>query len=269
MQNFFLGVLKNNMNYFTNSNISFNGRCPQIKDAQWVCHNINSNFPHISITRRIPAFKKIINDNPELSVVPKSLYSMSEILKTLVNMKESNFFKWSKLEKYNKIQSLINYSIKSITSFAQARIFSNYMFNGNKFLVAIDMITNSKLGNCGEESIFTDFILKLNGVKNACIVDLKNPSNNIRHSVCVFNRDGSKFEKVINNKTIVVDTWAGKVDFANNLIPFYKYQCKNYFGIKPDEKLEFVFYKQYDIPEKDLNEYIKNLPDIFFKKKQK
>ena len=49
-----------------NDNISFSARNPQIRDAQWVCQTVNSNFGHISTTKIRPKIEHLIKLNPDL-----------------------------------------------------------------------------------------------------------------------------------------------------------------------------------------------------------
>ena len=53
------------MNSISN-NINFSGRCPQIRDAQWVCHIVNTAYPHVSSTRFSAPMYRLKQENAEL-----------------------------------------------------------------------------------------------------------------------------------------------------------------------------------------------------------
>ena len=88
--------------------------------------------------------------------------------------------------------------------------------------------------NCHESSLLTALTLKLNGIKNVYTAALRNGTAKVDHVICFFNRDGSEYKDAIkNNQTIIVDTWANKCDFANNVFKEYQGIWEEY--IKPDE----------------------------------
>ena len=71
-----------------------------------------------------------------------------------------------------------------------------------------------------EENLFQFFIAKF-----------------LAHTVCAFNRDGSVCNQIENNNTIIVDSWCGMVDFANNMIHNYKNMFQEHFKIPKNKKI--------------------------------
>ena len=77
--------------------------------------------------------------------------------------------------------------------------------------------------------------MKLNNIDNACCVSLATELHGLDHAVCVFNRSGKEFSgEIINNNTIIVDSWLGIVDFANNALKTIQNCYKHYVGLYND-----------------------------------
>ena len=90
-----------------------------------------------------------------------------------------------------------------------------------------------------------EIALKMNGVKNSYTANLSYNGNMLDHSVCVFNKDGSEFTGVVNNKTIIVDPWAGFADFANNAFVRYKNMFATHLGISGEGKFKIEIPKEF------------------------
>ena len=241
------------MNCVTNgvNDYSFTSRCGQIRDAQWVCHVIN-DFQYSSTSRLKPLFEKQLRKvkklNPQVNS-PMDMLILEEHLNSLNLSKPKNKNLFKKFADYIKSKFLKDkkddlnrlYSIKEkIKGLADIREKCMTEAGESKqAFSALKMLDEYKQGNCYETAILAQLVLKLNGVKNARVLYLKNGSK-LEHAVCVFNRDGSKFEKIENNKTIFVDPWAGKADFAGNMFKYYDSILGNNFRLKMkfDDKLE-------------------------------
>lgn len=198
--------------YINNNNISFNGRCPQIRDAQWVSHMVNSAYPHIS-TSRLSADIKVCQNN---CVKPSEKDKFNKILD------------WKK-----KIRAKLKESRKEWHNISK----NDYRLINN----VINQLRYDKLGNCGEDAYLAETILKINGVDNACTAGLKFNGKPIDHCVCVFNKDGSKFKGRVSKNTIIIDPWFyGAADFASNMFLKYKNIGKKFFPeINDSSKFSF------------------------------
>ena len=219
-----------------NNNFSFKGRCPQVKDAQWVCHVVNTAYPHVSTTRFSAPMYKIKKENNELynKFLDQKPFSFSEPF-NFKELKLVAMFDWQKrlVEKLNSVRQEWQYAIKN-----DFRRVNNL----------IGQLKHDKIGNCGEDAMLAEAILKINGVDNACTASLKVGNSKIDHSVCVFNRDGSPFDGKVTKNTLVIDPWFGTADFASNMFLKYKNLCKKYFfNIKDDSKIGFRNIKSLDI----------------------
>lgn len=228
---------------YPKSSVNFSGRSKYIKDAQWVCHTINSYLPHTSTTRFIPEYKNLIRNSTPISPTIKNPETMQQILTEIQSLiKNYHLYAQDKnltQEQQNTLR-LLEFTEKSITRAGTARKISNEKFEDSEISSILYLLQNFQIGNCYENAKIAEFILLLNGVKNACVAKLKNEFGKpIDHVVCLFNKDGSFFDGNVNNNTIIIDNWAGKTDFAHNMITFYKTQLKEYFDIPINSKLEF------------------------------
>jgi len=219
-----------------NNNVYYTGRCPQIRDAEWVCHTVNTAFPHVSTTKIKPFVQKAANKN-------------SALLDKFLNNAEKNDLVFNSSEDFN-ILKVFDWYKHLITKLHEVRInwtkghASGYsLLNG-----VIGQLEHEKLGNCGEDAYLSHAILKLNGVGNAYTARLQADGNHIDHSVCVFNKDNSIFDGKVNKNTIIIDPWLGCADFAPNMFVKYKNLCKKYFPqITPKSQIGFQNIKSIDL----------------------
>jgi len=209
-----------------NQTISYTGRCPQIKDAQWVCRTVRSAYPHIALTKTAPVIKRYRDKFPSIHVEDLQKKEISAILRI------------SRRQKIN---------IRKINA-VRAERRKEKISDACRVNHIIEQFKNVKLGNCGEDAILSAAILKINGVENAYVAKLKTDKQNIDHTVCLFNKDGSPFDGKICKNTIIVDAWLDCADFAANIFTKYKCMCKNLLsGINDDSKIGFRDVKRLDI----------------------
>ena len=194
------------MNSVSCNQISFQARCPQIREGQRVCSLINQELPHISDTKLRGAYFNL----------------MDKGLGEKVNLRYINWMR-SMIERFRETRELY-----VLDAFGQHLAKPTRVLNQMKF---------EGLGNCYENGKAAEIILKMNGVKHARSAGLKRGKSTIDHFVCVFNRDGSVFDGTIkNNQTIIVDPWLGKVDFANNMFKIYENTCQRLLKIPEEGK---------------------------------
>ena len=237
---FYFSVFISCMNTIQTYSPSFQKRCPQIRDAQRVCHIINGSYAHVSDTRIRPAlYNLMVKDNVSDGFKSKYLVRFKMFIEHMKEVRDT--FQGS-------VKGLLPDKSRPMKIFQQLKLYH--------------------MGNCYENAIAAEAILKLNGVPNACCAVLKRGNTVIDHIVCVFNRDGSKFDgKIINNHTIIVDPWLGKTDFANKMFKFYDNDCQIRLNLK-DRSGKFGLG---DIRETNISDYDKTLmkeymPELFYKK---
>ena len=207
-----------------NFNTSFTGRCSHIKTAQNVCHLVNVNFPHISTTRLEPLVEHVRRENVDLyqrflDYNPAKGYFLK--FNNSFEKKIIGIFIW-----YRNMVERLNY----------ARSNDYFIKDLGKYFSVLSQLRCYQLGNCYETAKISEMIMKMNGYKNACVAYLKCDESPVDHVVCVFNRDGSNVDKIINNKTIIIDPWFGCADFANNMFKKYKNMLSEYFYFRPNVK---------------------------------
>ena len=78
----------------------------------------------------------------------------------------------------------------------------------------------------------------------------------------MFNKDGSEFTGVVNNKTIIVDPWAGFADFANNAFVRYKNMFATHLGISGEGKFKIEIPRQYNLSEKNMEKIKEAYPEL-------
>lgn len=219
------------------SSYSFSGRCVQIRDAQWVCHSISSNLPHISTTKM-----RVMYDDVDQQILKKDPASI----------KRMTVWRYNIINKLNDARE--NY---------QARWHESY----NIFRKTVEQLQKAKLGNCAEDANVAAVILKMNGVKNACCAGVRSGYRQIDHEVCVFNTDNSEFKGTITGKTVIIDPWLGIADFASNVFLKYKNMYRKHLNISDKEPLRLGDIEQFELTSQDIADLRKEFPQFIFKSK--
>lgn len=260
--------------------ISFRSRCVEIRDAQWVCHKVNTEMPHFSITKFKPLIIKQMNllerhhkqlrktsiltdclwDNlTALGLNSEDLAQLGFLQRIIMKYKQ----KFVYTQKDKDVSRILNRAKDKIKNFYQKR--NECHQSESDINNSLMLIEKYKFGNCKETANLAELILKINGIKNAITVILKAEKENVTldHAVCVFNRDGSPFLE-IKKDTIVIDPWVDKADFAGNIIKFYKNQFKYFFRIPEKQKITFFCYKNCGLGEMDILKFRKKYPNLLF-----
>ena len=250
-----------NINCANNTNLYFQGRCVQIRDSQWVIHTIKTKFPHTSTSLFKPVCNKWLGDRP---LLPKENLSKN-LIKNFIYEQEQyiNKLKYIKnfQNKIDDIRSIYYDDIRKINIFQ-----------------IIDLLKNSKIGNCMENAKMAELILKMNGIKNSFCAILTSKNYTVDHMVCAFNKDGSKFDGKIKNSTIIIDPWAQKTDFASNMLKYYKNMMHNHLcyldfngmiTIDPEATLELKYHNELKLTQNQLTKLKKQYPELIFHSKNR
>ena len=134
-----------------------------------------------------------------------------------------------------------------IETFGKKRLDTEAFIGYNKVYTSLFMTENFKLGNCSEDAVLAELILKMNNIKNACCASLYKAEPGAKidewqdadHAVCVFNKDGSVFDDKITDQTIIIDPWVGKAGFAKDMERYYREVMGDYFNIEPYELFKY------------------------------
>lgn len=124
--------------------------------------------------------------------------------------------------------------------------------------------------NCHESSILSELVLKLNGIENSYTASVYKNDSKIEHVVCFFNRDGSEYNGIKNNQTIIIDPWSEICDFANNVFKEYDGQWLQYFnnpqnsGNCANNKYHFNNVKSMNLPNEFLEFIKEQYPNLKF-----
>jgi len=227
----------NKLNSTYEQNLTFNARCPQIRDADWVCRVINQTLPHSSTSKhqtRIIKFLKSHRDVLKYEWTPRNLAQICEILK----------------KKYrgcnNMLQQKMNNIKKFIENFGKKRLEAQDIMP-NKVFESLYLMEVFKVGNCSENAVLAELVLKMNNIRNACCATMFKAVpgdsccdwSDLDHAVCVFNKDGSLFNGKKTKHTIVIDPWVGKAGFMDDMERFYRNELSGYFNIEPHELFKY------------------------------
>lgn len=208
-----------------NTQQSVTARCPQVRDAQWVCQKVKS-FPHISST-------KVTIPIANLADKHAGLYEK------FVKFPFASLFK---SPEDNKIARIFEWHQRLIQKMNRARDEWGVLRKGDYKTVGaiLGQFKYNKLGNCGEDAFLSAAILKVNGVENAYIAKLTIDKLTQDHVACVFNKDGRPYSGKIEKDTMIIDPWLGVADFASKVFQKYKNLFSDYFiGLRPDSKISF------------------------------
>lgn len=234
------------------SSVNFTGSCPQIRTAYKVCHIINENFPHISSTKFSPMFEKV-------------KFNFADSYSKFVNYNPMFPVKFSTPEEKKGFKLLLCQS-DLIRNLNRARDWFACKTDCEKVILNFAQLKFDKLGNCMENALAGEAIMRINGYNNVYTAGLKRGVQNIDHMVCLFNKDGSKFNGDWNKNTIILDAWSGICDFAGNMFKKYENMFKNYFYIPNSGKFGFRDVKSIKLSDDDLINLKQNYPELLFRK---
>lgn len=239
-----------------NDYISFTARNPQIRDAQWVCQTVNSNFGHISTTKIRPKIEHLINLNPDLFDKYLQNCNIRKLNRNKFNKKDKNLFKI-----FNWHNNLIH-KLKQTRQTWQSDSKNNY----RKLDCVFMQLKLDKLGNCGEDALVSEAILKMNG-KNAFCAQLKVDGIDFDHSVCVLNPKDKNHNDKIHKKSIIIDSWLGIADYAENIFLKYKNLYKDYFYFKSNSDIQLCSFSSCNLTPRNIEQLKSEYPELVYKGK--
>lgn len=240
----------------TDYNINFTARNPQIRDAQWVSHTVNAYFPHLSSTRIRPKIEMLIKNNSKL--FDAYIETRNNPLKPFKpeNSKQKKLMKI--FDWYHALIRKVNSSRDAWkTSFAQP-----YRLTDNILM----QLKLDRLGNCGEDALVSQAIVKINGGKAIC-AQLEFDNKEIDHSVCLVTKNKNSFNGKIDNDTIIIDSWFGIADYAKNVFRIYKNLFNDYFYINKQTNIKLKPDLSLDFTEREIEKLRSEYPELIYKGK--
>ncbi len=235
------------------NNQSFTARCPQIRDADWVCRKVNS-FQHTSVTK----FRKQILD----FAVSKGALAQGQSVHDLRNLRpisdRNNFL----LRLYSSYKNVVEKF-----SIIRASWKEKTLCDAKATDKMINQYKQHKIANCGEDAFLAAAIARMNEVENVYTACLTKNDKLLGHQVCIFNKDGSEFDGIIKPlNTIIIDPWLQKADFASLLSKEYKTSLVNFIDFDEVDKIEFSkkFIKKIDFTGMDTFLLRTKYPDLIF-----
>lgn len=235
-------VANNNYKNLNRNTPTFGSRNQLIRTADKVCRNVNREFQVFSNTR-LDKFSSCDNNMNSL-----------------------------------RYKDAVGDIVNAFRFFYELDVYPQKLFK------MLDGMKSFKAGNCEELANATCAALKMNGFNDArvCYLYSYNPKSkeivDLDHSVAVLNLDIPKdykfncpdipkFEELLkpNNKTLIIDTWAGFTDFSKNAVVRY---CTDIpLSVKPqnDETIMLLPLREISISEKEL-EFLKyKYPSLLLK----
>lgn len=268
---------------------SFTSRCSQIKDAQWVSHIVNSTFPHFSTTKHQEGILSYLKNNNLCSTRPNNLGQVMVLLeqtpainkrrspKTMLE-KVEDFVHYLFLSKENKkkfkIKKHIYDKIYQLIELRKNCLKKENLKKDSPTMEMLSYLEKEKIGNCLEDAMLSEIVLKLNGVKNVSRIHMYNLVNGkektIDHSVCLINPPNVPIEKgYFHPKSIIVDAWSGKCDFAENMLRDYRNTRGKFFRVKGNKKTIYEPAKEIPISNEDLEKIINKYPQLIYPNKNR
>ena len=217
---------------------------------------MNSKFPYHSSTKIAPFVDKFIFNNHDFynKYTSKNFISKFELLNSATPIEKKVAFTidaiQDHIDKINIIRNTYQYGFKG---YARA-------------VNILEQLKHTHMGNCSETAKASEIMLKANGIINSYTATLTYAGSAIDHEVCLFNRNGKPFTKIINNQTILIDPWADIADFANNAFKIYKTRFKKQFNLKGDEKLGVTYIQNCNIRPDEIEKLKLKFPELIQKR---
>lgn len=232
----------------------FTARCPQIRQAQWVCHKVKSEFPHLSSTKITPSIDKLEDKYPQAADKFMNY-----------NPQAGRFITFDSPEE-KRVISILHWFRRFIRNLNAERLSRSAIKDdfGSTYSI-LSQLKYVRAGNCFENAKLSELILKLNGIDNACVGKIKVGDHNVDHVVCAFNKNGSNFDGDINKNTIIIDSWLGEADFADNMLIKYKSIYKDYLFIPKEGKLSIEKIEKLNLNEAEIQEFKDDFPQLLRK----
>ena len=88
-------------------NVHFQGRCPAVRDSQWVVETLNNRLPHISSTRNQSLFLKYVRNKSKIVPHAKDIDTLEDFRRNTMYKffgvkPRSESYSWDKMALYFK-----------------------------------------------------------------------------------------------------------------------------------------------------------------------
>jgi len=237
----------------TNISPAFAARCPQIRDADWVCRKVN-HFEHISLTK----YRKQILDY----AVSKGALAEGQSVHALRSLRPIG-------KRNNNLLKFYEFYKNFAETFSSVRKdWENVVLNDAQATVKmIKQYNDCQMANCGEDAFLAAAITRLNGVENVYTACFTKDKMSLGHQVCIFNKDRSEFDgKIKPFNTIIIDPWIQKADFANLLLKDYKINLRNFIDFDDVDKIKFAnkYIYKIDFSNTDISSLKEQYPKLIY-----
>lgn len=223
-----------------NNTISFGGSRQFLREADWVCRKVKSEFPMISPTH-------VYYSNPE----------------RILNNK-------------NYMEFLMNKSLQ----LQEDRADRHFLKRGYKFLKEVlYSAAVHKVGNCSESVSLAEMIAKMNGVKNCYRLSFAeaNPKkimsvdsrNKLDHTVLMVSKNPVDQDGIKPSESLIIDPWLGISGRMRDIVTRYKNEFAKILKINKDTSLAFKLSEPLDLNEYDIEILRLGYPELIYKKKDK
>ena len=171
--------------------INFGSRDKKIRFADDIARYSARTFPCVSVTKLAPYCRSKAQEK-----------SLNELSAQIDNVRATYFAKYPNAKTFGEQVDSIVGTIQSL-----------------------------KVGNCGESSLITSFVARLNGLKNVYVAELRKGLFSPLDHCVIFVKD---------KKPYVIDSWLGFADYFDRAIQRYKNEFADLLNIPKDADISIM-----------------------------
>ncbi len=219
-----------------NNSISFTGSRKFLRDADWVCRKVKSEFPMISPTR---------------------VY-------------------YSNMEKVQSDKKYMSFIMKKSIQLQEDRADRHFLSSAYKFMKEVLFsVTVNKVGNCSEYVSLAEMISKMNGVKNCYRLSLvdanpKNISNTSKkkldHTVLMISKNPVEGDTIKPDESLIIDPWLGISGRMKDVVSRYKLEFSKMLKITDDTEVAFKISRPLNFKDFEIETFKLGFPNLIYPK---
>lgn len=223
-----------------NNSISFTGSRKFLRDADWVCRKVNSEFPMISPTRVYYSNQNRVSSNKKYMS-----FVLEKELQLHADRADRRFF-------------------KSAYKFLKEVLYS---------------ATVNKIGNCSEYVSLAEMVSRMNGVKNCYRLSFRDAASekmltnssakSVNHTALLISKNPIKYDDIKEDECLIIDPWLGISGRMKDVIARYKNEFPKMLKLKDDTQLTYHISGNFDLSDFDLEALKFGFPSLVYPNKTK
>lgn len=223
-----------------NNSISFTGSRKFLRDADWVCRKVKSEFPMISPTR---------------------VY-------------------YSNTDRVSSNKKYMAFVLDKELQLHQDRADRRFLKSSYKFIKEVlYSATVNKIGNCSEYVSLAEMVSRMNGVKNCYRLSFRDAASekmlasssakSVNHTALLISKNPIKGNEIKEDECLIIDPWLGISGRMKDVIERYKNEFPQILKIKDDTQLKYHISGNFDLSEFDLEVLKGGFPSLIYPNKSK